>query len=178
MCRIILGLSSLLLIAADRPVRRACPPVFDKAARSLFMENAFESLKGERPSFVHNEAEKPKEEEVEISGGGDFDRGDMMNRLEAAESSVAAALANENSFRAASHKIGAASEVIMMIGKTLFSNDPDYCVEDAYLKRSEDMTNAARQLKARTLKGDYEGAVQAFSSVKKNCNDCHSEFRL
>jgi cytochrome c556 len=168
------------LTAQPAPVRRAAPPAeFPKSVASVFMENAFESLKGQRPE---SPKEEPKETETaqkdEIRGNGDFDRGDMMVKLETAEASIAEGLSDEKTFRAATHKINGGADIVIMMGKTLFSNDPEHGMDDDYLKFAEEMTIAAKQLKVLAQKGNYDGATRAFGTIRKNCNDCHGKFRL
>jgi cytochrome c556 len=176
----ILLLLALGVTAHSAPVRRATPPSkFPKATASVFMENAFESLKGQRheePKEERRETQTAQEDEEQ--GNGDFDRSDMMVKLETAEASIAEGLSDKKTFGAATHKINGGADIVIMMGKTLFSNDPDHGQDDDYLKFAEDMTTAAKQLKILSQKGEYEGASEAFTRIKKNCNACHGKFRL
>jgi len=175
----ILFILALALAAHKDPVRRARPPKFDRHANSIFMENAFELLEGERPLVFNQEANRAESERKEdVWGNGDFDRGDMMAKLEAAEASIAESLSDKKTFGAATHKIDGGADIVVMMGRTLFNNDPDYGTDDDYLKFAEDMTTAAKQLKVLARKGDYEGAAGAFGRIRKNCNACHDGFRL
>jgi cytochrome c556 len=101
----------------------------------------------------------------------------MMKKLRCAEESLAGCLNNERSFSAAVSNITLSADVVEMMGRALFSSDPDYREDDAYLKQAEEMTAAARRIKAFVVKGDYGGAVRAFGSVKKSCDSCHTLFR-
>lgn len=177
--KLLMMVLALGLMKPPKPVRRAPPPKFDKMTNSIFMENAFDALEGERPGIKQEEVKKEdKVVKTEKQGGGDFDRSDMMTKLETAEASVGEGLSDNKTFGAATHKINSGADIFIMMGKTLFSNDPDYGQEDDYLKFAEEMTTAAKQLKVLTQKGDYEGASRAFSKVKKSCNSCHEKFRL
>jgi cytochrome c556 len=168
-----------ILATHNAPPKRAPPPKFDKAVNSFFMENAFDALEGERHQTAKQEkkeAETAKKEKEQ--GNGDFDRSDMMTKLEDSENSIAETLSDKKTFLAATHKVEGGADIVIMMGRTLFSNDPDHGQDDDYLKFAEDMTIAAKQLKNLAKKGDYEGASKAFSTIKKNCNACHEKFRL
>jgi len=169
-----------ILATHNAPPKRAQPPKFDKAVNSLFAENAFELLEKERPQTTKQkkEPETAKKEKEKEQGNGDFDRSDMMTKLEDSENSIAETLSDKKTFLAATHKVEGGADIVIMMGRTLFSNDPDHGQDDDYLKFAEDMTIAAKQLKNLAKKGDYEGASKAFSTIKKNCNACHEKFRL
>lgn len=159
--------------------RRAAPPKsFDKATSSVFMKNAFDSLQGQRPGFEKREEKSEEVVREEEQGSGDFDRGDMMVKLETAENAVAEGLADQKTFGAATHRINGGADIMIMMGKTLFSNDPEYGQDDDYLKFAEDLVTSAKQVKTLTQRGDYEGARRAFSNAQKSCNSCHQKFRL
>jgi cytochrome c556 len=158
--------------------RAATPKSFDKATSSVFMENAFDSLRGQRPGFEKKEKKREEVVQEEERGSGDFDRSDMMVKLETAENAVAEGLADQKTFGAATHRISGGADIMIMMGKTLFSNDPEYGQDDDYLKSAEDLMTSAKQVKTLTQKGDYEGARRAFSNAQKSCNSCHQKFRL
>jgi cytochrome c556 len=80
-------------------------------------------------------------------------------------------------FTSTSSKIESASDLIAMMGKTLFSSDPDYGEDDSFLKQAEEMTNNAKQIAFFVKKKDYDGASRAFSNVRKSCDSCHEGFR-
>jgi cytochrome c556 len=176
----VLMIIALGLTTQTTSVRRAKPPAeFPKYMTSIFMDDAFKSLEGEPPLIFSPEDEKVETaQKEEVQGNGDFDREDMMRKLETAEEAINASLSNKKTFNASTHKINGGADIVIMMGKTLFNNDPDYGTEDNYLKFAEDMTTAAKQLKILTQKGDYEGASRASSIIKKNCNACHDKFRL
>jgi cytochrome c556 len=164
-------------IAAQRFHRARPDFAFSESDKSLFMENAFDSLKGERPKRFGEKTEIQVEQK-ETHLVGDFDRSDMMVKLEAAEASIAEAISDSKRFKAATHKIDAGSDIIIMMGKTLFNGDPDYGEDDDYLKSAEDMTTSAKQLKQANQKGNHKATKEAFERIKKNCNACHDKFRL
>lgn len=179
MPKILLAFISLFLVATDRPVRRAKPPEFNTTDFSLFMDNAFDSLKGERPVFgTKSTVLHVQSKAVNRPNGEGLDRSEMMERLLAAESLIAEYLSNAKLFKSNVPKIEEESAVIVEIGEQLFSGDPDYCMEDGYLKRAQDMKTAAVQMRHLTQKGNYEAAARALSRVKKSCDACHNEFRL
>jgi cytochrome c556 len=169
---IIISIIALSLMGAER----ARPPKkWDKATLSIFSDNAFSLLEGEKPIFAQKEKEKT--EETVKKADGDFDRRDMMKKLERAEEILAESLNNQKTFISASSKINSAADLVIMMGKTLFNGDPDYGYDDSFLKFSEDMTTNAKLIKIFVTKKDYEGASKAFSNLKKNCNSCHEGFK-
>jgi cytochrome c556 len=174
---------ALCLVAAKPKQHKRVkhPAVWDKTTTSVFADNAFDLIQGERPDFNRQklvEVEgKKKENEEKVQGNGDFNRSDMMKKLEAAEQNLAECLANEKTFKSGYSKIESSSDLIIMMGKTLFYNDPDYNTEDGYLKQAEEMFTEAKKIKIFLKKNDYESASSAFSKIKKSCNACHEEFR-
>jgi cytochrome c556 len=163
----------LVLIATDKPKERAKPPEKFKKS-SVFEDDAFKLLVGERQKQVIKENVKIEEKE---ESSGDFDRRDMMKKINRAEEILAESLNNSKSFTAASSKINSSADLLIMMGRTLFHSDPDYNDDDDYLKQAEEMTNNAKLVKLFVKKEDYEGASRAFSNVKKNCNSCHEKFK-
>lgn len=166
---------ALCLTGAKDKERARPPKKWDQVTLSIFSDNAFSLLEGEKPTFAQKEKEKT--EETVKKADGDFDRSDMMKKLERAEEILAESLNNEKTFISASSKINSAADLVIMMGKTLFNGDPDYGDDDSFLKFSEDMTNNAKLIKIFVTKKDYEGASKAFSNVKKNCNSCHEGFK-
>jgi hypothetical protein len=169
-------------------IRRAAPPVkWDKFVESQFDSDAFTLLEGERPKDFGGprgggDGAAPTIVESSSSddgpsGNGDFDRRDMMKKLEAAENSLSETMAAEKSFKAGGSKIDTLTDLVIMMGKTLFSNDPDYADDDTYLKHAEDMTNYAKQLKNLSKKEDYAGAGAVFGKMRATCNACHEGYR-
>lgn len=177
--QIILAASVALFIAAKpKTYSRSKPPTkWDKAVLSVFEDNAYSLLEGQRPTFDQQVKKEEKKEEKEKEANGDFDRSDMMKKLKSAEESLAECINNEKTFKAASSKIESSADLFVMMGRTLFNSDPDYNEEDYYLKQAEEMTSNAKLIKVFVKKGDYDGAVRAFSNVKKSCDNCHSKFR-
>lgn len=182
--KLALAFSVVFFIAAKPKtyMRAKIPTSWNKAITSVFEDDAFSLLKGERPTdfFVvqKTEPEKKKKEDVDESEAtGDFDRRDMMKKLASAEESMAQVLNNEKSFVSASAKADSCADLFIMMGRTLFNGDPDYNSDDSYLKHAEEMFTNAKQIKIFVKKGDYEGASSAFSRVKKSCNSCHEKFR-
>lgn len=171
--KLVLMVLALGLMKPPKTYKRAAPPKFDDMTKSIFMDNAFDSLQGERWSDKKEEVVKDKDQ-----GDGDFDRSEMMTKLETAETAVAEGLADPKTFGAAAHKINGGADIMVMMGRALFNNDPQYGQDDDYLKFAEEMVNGAKQLKILTQKEDYEGARKVFSNVKKSCNSCHEKFRL
>lgn len=171
-----------------RELRRAAPPVkWDKLVESQFEANAFSLLEGERPKDFGGPrgGDGGGDEGKEIAGdggdgrpgNGDFDRRDMMKKLQGAENSLAEMMASEKSFKIGGSKIDQTSDIVIMMGKTLFHNDPDYADDDTYLKHAEDMTNYAKQLKNLSKKEDYSGASAVFGKMRTTCNACHEGYR-
>lgn len=170
-----------------RELRRATPPKkWEKLVESQFVTDAFELLEGERPKdfgsrgggAVVEGGKPPKKVDAEQSAGnGDFDRRDMMKKLEGAENSLAEVMSSEKVFKAGGSKIDQTTDLVIMMGKTLFSNDPDYADDDTYLKHAQDMTNFAKQLKNLSKKEDYASASAVFGKMKTSCNSCHEGFR-
>lgn len=163
----------------SKAFKRAAPPKFDKATASLFENDAFALLKGER-TFVaaKNEEIKADVESEEPAAGGDYDRTDMMLSLDAALKSAAEGLSDKRTLDAASHKVARAADIVIMMGGAMFHNDPDYGLEEGFLKSAQEMTTAAKQMKFLSQKGDHEAASSALNRIKKNCASCHDEFRL
>lgn len=174
-----------------RELRRAAPPVkWDALVESQFEANAFSLLEGKRPKDFGGSrggdgagdagkeiAESGGDGGEGRSGNGDFDRRDMMKKLQGAENSLAELMASEKSFKIAGSKIDQTTDLVIMMGKTLFNNDPDYADDDTYLKHAQDMTNCAKQLKNLSKKEDYAGAAAVFGKMRTTCNACHEGYR-
>jgi cytochrome c556 len=187
----ILVLAALVLAAGAArpkpPTRRATPPArWDKTVAALFADDAFTLLEGARPADFGRPAAPAAAATTGGTGptlepgnaaAGDFDRGDMMKKLEAAEAALAEILSGEKSFAAGGARAAQAADLVAMMGRTLFSGDPDFATDDAYLKFAEDMMSAAKQLKVLVTKRDYAGARACFAKVKKSCDGCHEGFR-
>lgn len=177
--------AAVACLAAGRgqPVRRARPPQrWDPAVESQFAANAFALLDGERPrDFGRSAVQAAPAAEAGDAGqpaaDGDFDRSAMMKKLESAEEALAETLSSEKTFQAGGSRAEQAADLVVMMGRTLFSGDPDFADEDDYLKFAEDMTNAAKQLKVLVKKGDYAGARSCLDRIKKSCDGCHGGFR-
>ena len=167
------------------PVRRATPPArWDKTVAALFADDAFTLLEGARPADFGRAAAPaaaagtaPPADPDEAAADGDFDRRDMMKKLKAAEDSLAEILSGEKTFETGSGRAGQAADLVAMMGRTLFSGDPDFGDDDDYLKFAEDMMSAAKQLKILVTKRDYAGARACFDKVKKSCDGCHEGYR-
>lgn len=165
--------------------RRAAAPVkWDKLTESQFDADAFSLLEGERPANFGARGDgqtggtkKDDEQKENVAGHGDFDRRDMMKKLESAETSLKEVMSSEKVFKAGGSKIDQTTDLVIMMGKTLFSNDPDYSEDDTYLKFAEDMTNYAKQMKVLAKKEDYAGASTVFGKMKTTCDGCHEGFR-
>jgi cytochrome c556 len=180
----------VLAAGAARPkpsVRRAAPPAtWDKTVAALFAADAFTLLDGQRPADFGRPtpaAATPAAgtenatEKGDAVADGDFDRRDMMKKLEGAETSLAELMASEKSFKVGGSKIDQTTDLVIMMGRTLFNNDPDYADDDTYLKHAEDMTNYAKQLKNLSKKEDYAGAGAVFGKMRTTCNACHEGYR-
>ncbi len=178
-------------VETRRELRRAAPPVkWDKLVESQFEANAFSLLDGERPKNFGSpgggDGAGGAGKEIAGAGGdggdgrpgnGDFDRRDMMKKLQGAENSLAEMMASEKSFKIGGPKIDQTTDIVIMMGKTLFNNDPDYADDDTYLKHAEDMTSYAKQLKNLSKKEDYSGASAVFGKMRTTCNSCHEGYR-
>jgi cytochrome c556 len=183
----IIALALVVLVAGAArpkpPVRRATPPAtWDKTVAALFADDAFALLDGPRPlAFGRPGPAGPAEGEPAPSpsavADGDFDRRDMMKKLKAAEESLAELLSGEKTFQAGAARAGQAADLVAMMGRTLFSGDPEFGGDDDYLKFAEDMMTAAKQMKVLAAKGDYAGARACFDRVKKSCDGCHEGYR-
>lgn len=175
---------SCIAASPQKTFRRAAPPKsWDRFMESQFEKNAFATLEGERPANFdvgrkgQDDGPKPPDPVPGPGGNGDFDRRDMMKKLERSEQAIAEALSSEKSFKAGLSKVEQSADLVVMMGRTLFSNDPDYNSDDDYLKFSEDMTNFAKQLKVLAKKSDYAGASAVFGKMKTTCNACHEAYR-
>lgn len=182
----ILALACLAAARSSTPkvYKRAAPPAkWDKFAADTFAADAFAGLGAERPDFAspRQQVAKAKDDEKMADdvpkGDGDFDRRDMMKRLQQAEESLAGLLSDPKTFQAGAGKADQAADLFVMMGKTLFHSDPDYSGEDDYLKFAEDMANNGKVIKVLAKKSDYEGASSAFAKVKKSCDGCHEGYR-
>lgn len=181
---IVIVLVALCLLGAKpkKTYKRAKPPTFDKQTLDLFEENAFATL-GPKPKdfgkqVVIDEKDKDKDKEKELEeGNGDFDRREMMKKLQTAEDSLSETMKDAKTFVAGGEKISSSADLFIMMGRTLFSNDPDYKTDDDFLKQAEEMTNQAKKIKIYVKNGDYKEASKAFSNLKKSCNNCHEKFR-
>lgn len=177
--------SILLLVLVCVPAQaaeRAVPPKkWDKATLGTFFPNAFETLQGSRPDFTApgevKEGGKKEEKKQEAIAHGDFDRSDLMKKLERSEESIREVLSSEGSFKAGISKVSQPLDVVVMMGKTLFHSDPDYNGDDDFLRLAEEMVSAANNMKACCKKSDYKGAGAAFARIQKSCNDCHAAFK-
>lgn len=176
--KVTIAFSAIFFVAADKKTyNRAKPPTkWDKSTLSIFEDNAYSLLEGQKPNLVIQE-DKKLENKKEEKADGDFDRTDMMKKMQRAEEVLAESLNSEKSFKAATSKIESSADLIIMMGRTMFNGDPDYSDDDYFLKQAEDMTISAKQIKALVKKGDYEAASRSFSSIKKNCDNCHQRFR-
>lgn len=182
---IILCASLALCLTGAKPKKvyqRAKAPVkWDRVTSSLFADNAFDLLAGERPDFdktkIAEVDKKNKQEKEETQGNGDFDRREMMKKLEVAEQALSECLADAKTFKAGSSKVESSADLMIMMGRTLFNNDPDYKTDDTYLKHAQELFGQAKQIKIFVKKNDYESASSAFSKIKKSCNSCHEGFR-
>jgi cytochrome c556 len=185
-------LVGLLLVAiaacclAARPqqrVKRARPPAtWDSLTLGTFAEDAFSLLVGSRDDLFKSLAPVPtpkvdSDEEMDDAAHGDFDRRDMMKKLDAAEKALAEAVSSDKTFASAASKVDQAADLVIMMGKTLFSSDPDYSADDDYLKFAENMTSAGKRLKVAAKSGDHSAASSAFGELGKACNACHEGFR-
>ena len=176
----LIALSGVLFIAAipKKTYPRAKPPQsWDTSVLALFPTDGFVLLEGTRPLFTHDLGKEKQDLAPIKPNHGDFDRTDMMKKLERAEQILAESLSSPKTFASTSSKIETASDLIVMMGKTLFSSDPDYSTDDSFLKQAEEMTNSAKQIVVFVKKKDYEGASRAFSNVRKSCDTCHEGFR-
>lgn len=185
----ILALAVVVVVAGAArpkpPLRRSAPPAtWDKTVSALFAADAFTLLDGPRPADFGRPAPPataasagPATAAESAAAGGDFDRGAMMKKLEAAGETLAEILSSEKTFEAGGARAGQAADVVAMMGRTLFSGDPDFGDEDAYLKFAEDMMSAAKQLRILVTKRDYAGARGCFDKVKKSCAGCHEGYR-
>jgi cytochrome c556 len=180
----------VLAAGAARPkpsLRRPAPPArWDKTVAALFAADAFTLLDGQRPAdfgrptpaaATPGAGTENATEKGDAVADGDFDRRDMMKKLKAAEESLAELLSGEKTFDTGSARAGHAADLVAMMGRTLFSGDPDFGDDDDYLKFAEDMMSAAKQLKILVTKRDYAGARACFDKVKKSCDGCHEGYR-
>jgi cytochrome c556 len=155
--------------------RSAPPKKWDKATMDVFFDNAFETLEGSRPERKVVEKQKVEEKIEEVHG--DFDRSELMKKLERSEEIIQEILSSDKNFKAGLSKIDQPVDMVIMLGKTIFHSDPDYNQDDDFLKFSEELLSSAKSLKAFCKKSDYEGASSAFSRMKKSCNSCHQVFK-
>lgn len=174
----ILRIAIIILAFVSIAAKRAKPPEKWDSSAGIFETNAFKILEGERPKNF-NIAKKEPEPQIEENKeeNGDFDRSDMMKKLRSAEDTMAEGVSSSKAFKSSSHKIDSSADLMIMMGRSLFNSDPDYNEEDYYLKQAEEMTSNAKLIKYFIKKQDYEGAVRAFSNIKKSCDNCHQKFR-
>lgn len=165
--------------AGYKPVKRSKPPEsWDKFTLSLFSDDAF-LLSGDRPDnltskindIVVVEQEKPVQH-------NDFDISDMMTKLEAAQESIESCFVDKKTFEVASSKIDSSADIFLMMSKTLCNSNPEYDDPDTFLKLSEKMKENAQAIKIFTKQKQYKETKEAFVKLKKNCNDCHVQYRL
>lgn len=167
----------------SQPLKRARPPAsWDVLTLRTFEDDAFSLLVGNREELFVSVApaviDQPKtDEEMSDEAHGDFDRRDMMKKLEAAEKSLGDSVSSDKTFTSATSKVDQAADLVIMMGKTLFSSDPDYSDDDDYLKFAENMTSAGKRLKVAAKSGDHASASSAFGELRKSCNACHEGFR-
>jgi cytochrome c556 len=181
---LVVALAACCLAAGPRQVvKRARPPAsWDALTLGTFADDAFSLLVGSREDLFKSlapvtVATVDPGEEMEDGAHGDFDRRDMMKKLDAAEKALAEAVASDKSFAAAVSKVDQAADLVIMMGKTLFSSDPDYSDDDDYLKFAENMTGAGKRLKVAAKSGDHSAAGSAFGELRKSCDSCHEGFR-
>lgn len=183
-CLLVLVVAVCCLAARpQQPLKRARPPAtWDTLTKSAFSEDAFSLLVGAREDLFKSQGTvavqvAEPEETMEEGAHGDFDRRDMMKKLEAAEKSLAESVSSDKTFASAKSKVDQSADLVIMMGKTLFSSDPDYAEDDDYLKFADSMTNAAKRLKVAAKSGDHGAASSAFGELGKACNACHEGFR-
>lgn len=180
MRKVFLVLLCVLCLGAGRPrrvYRARVPERFDRVTVSVFEEDAFRLLVGSRPDYGRVVVEERKSEEERVVGVGDFDRRDMMKKLEEAESSLADLLGDERRFLSGASRVNSSADLMMMMGRVMFTNDPEHGDDDDFLKAAEELMEGAKGLKIFVKKGDYEGAGVSFARVRKSCDSCHEKFR-
>lgn len=172
-------LAILCLAAKPKTHKRSQPPVkWENTALLIFESDAYSLLPGRRPddlsSKEHNSvALKHSTEEQQE----EFDRGRIMKVLRTAEKALEEGLNNPKALAADATELISSATLVELMGRRLFTSDPDYGGDDAYLKQAEEMVNGARLLKVHAAKGDYEGIRTALSGVKSSCVKCHARFR-
>lgn len=197
--RFLLNIGLVLIVfcssgADHKQHKRSKPPKeWDKLTKSFFSENAFSFLDGQkRPDFNeiksgtsplvsdNKEPQNKKEtidENIEESKD-DFDMSDMMSKLESCEDSLRDSLQTEGIFQTSTKQIDTYSDIIIMLGRTLANSNPEYDDPDSFLKYAQNMKDNAQALKVFAKQKKYKEAYEHFKKIQKNCNDCHTQYRL
>ena len=159
--------------------KRAAPPKkWDIVTLGTFFPNAFDGLEGSRPDFFASKEEQKQEKQMDDEEAhGDFNRVDLMKKIDVATNSIREIMSSKETFEAGLERIYQPLEVLIMMGNTIFHSDPDFGDEDEFLKQAEEMVLSAKSVKSRCKEKDYKGADEAFSRIKKTCTKCHGEFK-
>jgi len=101
----------------------------------------------------------------------------LMNRLEAAEAGIGAAVASKADFDRQVDRLLHDAEMVAAIGEAIQQPDFEYHDDDSYRGYSAGMRDAALRIRDACLKKNYEAARSAASELKKSCDACHGDYR-
>ena len=101
----------------------------------------------------------------------------VMERLEAAEGRMAAAIASKNDFSRQVEAFLHEVEMVAVIGEVIQQPDFEDHDDETYRGHAARMREAAVQAREAARKNDYEAARTAVGELKKSCDACHGDYR-
>jgi hypothetical protein len=101
----------------------------------------------------------------------------LMNRLEAAEAGIGAAVASKADFDRQIDRLLHDAEMVAAIGEAIQQPDFEYHDDETYRGYSAGMRDAAVKIRDACQKKNYEAARAAASELKKSCDACHGDYR-
>lgn len=159
-----------------RPARRAAPPKrWDPSVRDTFEADAFSRLGGEQrplppPRPPDDAAPAPP------APDGDFDRSDVMRRLERARSALEDLLSSKEALAKPAPRAAKATEEIVAMARRLAADDPDHSADVHYVRHADGMAQAARRLQGLLGTGRHAEALDAVRALRTSCDACHGQF--
>jgi len=162
-----------------------------EAARDLFARVGFNCKVGTDQSFAEsklrvadldgllagNAPETRAEREGDFKWSQVAGRPPLMSRLEAADGTLAAAVASKGDFEKAADRLAHDAEVVAMIGEVIQRPEHEYFDDDTYKGYAATMRDAALRARDAARKKDYEAARAAVGEMKKSCDTCHGDYR-
>jgi len=162
-----------------------------ESVRDLFARVGFNCKVGTDQSFAESKlrvvdlegllAGNPPDAKAEREGDFKWSlvagRPPLMSRLEAADATLAAAIASKGDFDKAVERVVHEAEVVAMIGQVIQRPEFEYFDDDTYKGYSATMRDAALRARDAARKQDYEAARAAVGEMKKSCDTCHGDYR-